>query len=84
MDADRRSSLVSSRNVHAWKVRRSEEGKASETLLCLADVEMEAEVEAGGKVVSEFGVEGKGGGFDVDVVMVRAWIVADVDRFEDV
>ena len=74
---------MSSRKDHAWRFRRSEEGKASDTLRCLPDVEMETEVEAGGKVVSEFEVEGKGEGFDVDVVMARVRIVADVDTFED-
>ena len=85
LEVDRRSSLVSSRKDHAWKFRRSEDGKASETLLCLADVETETEVEAGGEVVvvSEFEVEGKGEGVDVDVVMVRVRIAADVDTLED-
>jgi len=82
LEVDRRSSLVSSRKDQAWKFRRSEEGNASETLLCLADVETETEVEAGSEVVSEFEVEGKGEGFDVDVVMGKVRIVADVDTFE--
>jgi len=74
---------VSSRKLHAWRFRRSEEGKASDTLRCLAEVETETDVEAGVEVVSEFEVEGKGEGFDVDVVMARVRIVADVERFED-
>jgi hypothetical protein len=84
LDVESRSSLVSSRKVHAWRFRKSEEGKASDTLRCLADVETETDVEAGGEVVvSEFEVEGKGEGVDVDVVMARVRIVADVDKFED-
>jgi len=73
---------VSSRKVHAWRFRRSEEGKARETLRCFVDVEAETDPDAGGEVVSEFEVEGNGEGVDVDVVMARVWIVADVDRFE--
>ena len=46
-------------------------------------MEVKTEVEAGGKVVSEFEVEGKGEGVDVDVAMARVRIVADVDTFED-
>ena len=83
LEVESRSSLVSSRKFHAWGFRRSEEGKASDTLRCLADAEMETDVEAGGEVVSEFEVEGKGEGVDVDVVMARVRIVADVDTFED-
>lgn len=49
----------------------------------MADVEAETDVVAGGKVVSEFEVEGKGEGVDVDVVIARLRIVADVDTFED-
>lgn len=74
---------MSSRKLHAWRFRRSEEGNASDTLRCLAEVETETDVEAGIEVVSEFEVEGKGEGFDVDVVMARVRIVADVDTFED-
>ena len=76
-------SLVSSRKLHAWRFRRSEGGRASDTLRCLAKAETETEVEAGGEVVSEFEVEGKGEGVDVDVVMARVRIVADVETFED-
>ena len=72
---------MSSRKLHAWRFRKSEEGKASDTLRCLADAETETDVEAGGEVVSEFEVEG--GGVDVDVVMARVRIFADVDTFED-
>ena len=83
LEVERRSSLVSSRNVHAWGFRRSEEGNARDTLRCLADEETETDVEAGSGVVPEFEVEGKGEGVDVDVVMARVRIVADVDTFED-
>jgi len=74
---ERRSSLVSSRKGHAWRVRRSEGGRASDTLRCLTGVE------TGDEVVSEFEVEGMGEGVDVDVVMARVWAVADVDTFEE-
>ena len=77
LDVERRSSLVSSRKGQAWRVRRSEGGRANDTLRCLTGVE------TGDEVVSEFEVEGKGEGVDVDVVMARAWAVADVDRFEE-
>ena len=77
LDVERRSSLVSSRKDHAWRVRRSEGGRASDTLRCLTGVE------TGDEVVSEFEVEGKGEGVDVDVVMARVWAVADVDTFEE-
>jgi len=80
LDVENMPSLVSSRKLHAWRFRRSEGGRASDTLRCLA--EAETEVEAGGEVVSEFEVEGKGG-VDVDVVMARVRIVADVETFED-
>lgn len=83
LEVERRSSLVSSRKVNAWEFRRSEEGNARDTLRCLADEETETDVGAGGRVVSEFKVEGKGEGVDVDVVMARVRIVADVDTFED-
>ena len=66
---------MSSRKGHAWRVRMSEGGRASETLRCLTGVE------TGEEVVSEFEVEGMGEGVDVDVVMARVWAVADVDRF---
>jgi len=46
-------------------------------------VEVETDPEEGDKVVPEFEVEGNGEGVDVDVVIARVWIVADVDRFED-
>lgn len=82
-DVETRSSLVSSRKLQTWRFRRSEGGSANETLRCLTDVEPETDVEAGGKVVSEFEVEGKGGDVDVDVVMARVRIVADVDTFEE-
>jgi len=83
LEVERRSSLVSSRKVHAWRFRRSEEGNARDTLRCLADEETETDVDAGGGVVSEFEVEGKGEDVDVDVVMARVRIVADVDTLED-
>jgi len=54
----------------------SEDGRASDTLRCLTGVE------TGDEVVSEFEVEGKGEGVDVNVVMARVWAVADVDRVE--
>ena len=79
LDVDNRSSLVSSRKVHAWRARTSEGGKTSETLRCLVDVGVETETDAGGKVVSEF--VGKGEGVDVAVVMAGVRIVADVDTF---
>ena len=79
LDVERRSSLVSSRKFHAWRVRTSEGGKAKDTLRCLTEVV----TGTGGEVVSEFEVEGKGEGVDVDVVMARVWGVANVDTFED-
>lgn len=82
-DVESRSSLVSSRKLHTCRFRRSEGGSANETLRCLTDVGPEADVEAGSKVVSEFEVEGKVEDVDVDVVMERLRIVADVDRFEE-
>jgi hypothetical protein len=83
LDVETRSSLVSSRKLHAWKFRRSEGGIASETLRCLVDVETETEVEAGSGVAPGFEVKGKGEGVDVDVVMTRLRIVADVGMFEE-
>lgn len=44
---------------------------------------MDEEAGGAGEVVSEFEVEGKGEGVDVDVVMARVWAVPDVDTFED-
>ena len=49
----------------------------------MTDGEAETDVEAGLKVVAEFEVKGRGEDIDVDVVMGRELIVADVDRFED-
>ena len=82
-EVESRSSLVSSRKLQTCKFRRSEGGSASETLRCLTDVGPETDAEVGGKVVSEFEVEGKGEDVDVDVVIARVRIVADVDMFED-
>jgi hypothetical protein len=78
-----RSSLMSSRKLQTCRFRRSEGGRASETLRCLTDAGPETDVEVGGKVVTEFKVEGKGADVDVDVVIARVRIVADVDTFED-
>lgn len=83
LDAESRSSLVSSRKFQAWKVRRSEGGNASDILRCLTEMGMDEGTGGAGEVVSEFEVEGKGEGVDVDVVMTRVWAVADVDTFED-
>lgn len=81
LDVETKSSLVSSRKLHAWRFRRSEGGTASETLRCLVDGETETEVAVGSKVASEFEVKGKGEGVDVDVVMAWPRIVADVCMF---
>jgi hypothetical protein len=81
LDVERRFSLVSSRKLHAGRARASEGGKASDTRRCLTEVGTEVEME--GEVVSEFEVEGKGEGVDVDVVMAGVWAVADVATFGD-
>ena len=76
---------MSSRKRHPCRDRRSEGGTASETLLCLADVETEIDAGAGtgGEVVLVFEVVGKGDVVDVVVVMASVRIVADVGTVDD-
>jgi hypothetical protein len=58
LDTERRFGLVSSRKLHAGRVRASEGGKASDTRHCLTEVRTEVETE--GEVLSELEAEGKG------------------------